>query len=123
MDAFTRQNVEAEPQLRAMLRLSLDPQPPHHDRLLLRRGRAIGWIEEELAPLRDTMPAPELHRLALAIRAATGIEALIWLTDVARLTRPEAVDVMRWSARALLRFALTEGPPSPSATRTGREHG
>lgn len=44
----------------------------------------------------------------LAIRCAVGIEALVWLTDIADLSRQEAVEVMRWSARALLRSALHE---------------
>ena len=113
IDAFTRQNIETEPQLRAMLRLSLEPMPAA-ERPLLRRGRAIGWIEDALAPLRATMSEAELHRLATAIRSATGIEALVWLTDVAGLSRRDAAELMRWSARALLQSALTEGPPLTS---------
>ena len=53
-------------------------------------------------------PPPELRRLVLAIRAACGIEALVWLTDVAGLSRQEASELMRWSALALLRTALAE---------------
>ncbi len=45
----------------------------------------------------------------LAIAAAVGIDALVWLTDIAGLSRDQAVDVMRWSARGLLQVALTEG--------------
>ena len=56
------------------------PQP---DGLPLRQGRGIGWIEEALRPLREVIPERELHRLVLAIRATLGIEALVWLTDVA----------------------------------------
>lgn len=41
--------IETEAELRTMLRLSLEPGPK--DDLLLRQGRAIGWIEEALAPL------------------------------------------------------------------------
>lgn len=108
--AFTRQNVETEPQLRAMLRLALD-QAPSGQRPPLRQGRAIGWIEDALAPLRQTMSEEEVHRLAVAIRSATGIEALVWLTDVAGLSRQEAMAVMRWSARALLRCAVAGGGP------------
>jgi hypothetical protein len=52
------------------------------------------------------MSPPELHRLAIAIRSATGIEALVWLTDVAGLARDDASELMRWSARALLDAAL-----------------
>jgi hypothetical protein len=57
------------------------------------------------------MAEDEVHRLAVAIRSATGIEALVWLTDVAGLSRDEALRVMRWSARALLRLAVAEGAP------------
>ena len=89
-----------------MLRLSLEPGPPHE--LLLRQGRAIGWIEQALAPLQARLDPPELRRLVLAIRTTCGIEALVWLTDVAGLSRRQASDLMRWSALALLRTALTE---------------
>ena len=61
-----------------------------------------------LEPLRGRLPDPSIERLVYAIRAATGIEALVWLCDVAHLSRDEAVDVMVWSARALLRSALAE---------------
>jgi AcrR family transcriptional regulator len=105
LEHFTRNMLEHEPALRAQLRLSLEPHPAELDRLPFRQGRAIGWIEDALAPLRECMPAAELRRLVLAIRATTGIEALIWLTDVAGLSRGEAVELMRASARALLRDA------------------
>jgi hypothetical protein len=89
-----------------MLRLSLEPGP--RDELLLRQGRAIGWIEEALAPLQRRLPPSALRRLVLAIRSACGIEALVWLTDVAGLSRQQASELMRWSALALLRAALAE---------------
>lgn len=98
---FVRITVETEPQLRAMLRLSLEPGASDRGEPILRRGRAIGWIEDALAPL----PKRGRRRLAIAIRAACGIEALIWLTDVAGLSRDEAAELMRWSALALLRAA------------------
>jgi len=34
-------------------------------------------------------------------RAVAGIETYVWLTDVAGLSRPEAVELMCWSARTL----------------------
>jgi len=49
--------------------------------------------------------------LVLAIRSATGIEALVWLTDVAGLSRVDAVALMRWTAASLLRGALNSPPP------------
>jgi AcrR family transcriptional regulator len=107
-ERLARQTLDHEPELRAMLRLSLESPAPQRDALPLRKGRAIGWIEDALAPLRDRMSPAELRRLALAIRAAVGIEPLVWLTDVAGLDREEAVDLMRSSARALLRGALAD---------------
>lgn len=103
---LVRLTVETEPELRTMLRLSLEPGPPQQ--LLLRQGRAIGWIEQALAPLQARLAPAQLRRLTLAIRAACGIEALIWLTDVAGLSRSDASELMRWSALALLQTALAE---------------
>jgi hypothetical protein len=91
-----------------MLRLSLDPDPSHRGDLPLRKGRAIGWIGEALSPLRGQLTERDLRRLILAIRSAAGIEPLVWLTDIAGLSRREAVQLMRWSASALLRSALAE---------------
>ena len=101
-----RITIDTEPELRTMLRLSLEPRPG--DDLLLRQGRAIGWIEEALAPLHNQLRPAELRRLVLAIRSACGIEPLVWLTDVALLSRRQASELMRWSALALLRAALAE---------------
>ena len=91
-----------------MLRLSLEAEPAERAQLPLRQGRAITWIEEALTPLHTEMPEADIHRLALAIRSASGIEALVWLTDVARLSRDDATDLMRWTARALLRSTLAD---------------
>ncbi len=97
-----------------MLRLSLEADPNESGDLPLRQGRAIGWIEDALAPLRSRLDDAELHRLALAVRSAAGIEALVWLTDIAGLSRSEAVELMRWSARAMYDSALA-GPTSAHA--------
>src|SRR6266700_5272731 len=68
---FVRLMIDTEPELRTMLRLSLEPDPPKE--LLLRQGRAIGWFEDAPAPLRGRLPRRELRRLVLAIRSACGI--------------------------------------------------
>lgn len=106
-ESIARQLLEHEPELRAMLRLSLEPDVTA-DRLPLRQGRALSWIEDALTPLRERMAEPDLRRLALAIRATIGIEPLVWLTDVGGLSREQACDVMRSSARAVLQATLTE---------------
>lgn len=110
---FTQLIADTEAQQRTMLRLSLDADPAGRGPLPLRQGRAIGWITEALEPLRGELSDAALHRLVLAIRSAIGIEALVWLTDIAQLSREEAADLMRWSAQALLQGALHAAPPTP----------
>jgi AcrR family transcriptional regulator len=108
---FARMVVESESQQRTMLRLSLEADPAERAALYLRQGRAIGWIEEALAPLRGQLSDEAIHNLVLAIRSAVGIEALSWLTDVAKLSRDEAVGLMSWTAQALLYSALNGRTP------------
>jgi AcrR family transcriptional regulator len=117
--AFTGLLLETEAQQRTMLRLSLEMTPEERASLPLRQGRGIGWIGEAIEPLRGQLTDDELHRLTLAIRSVTGIEAMAWLTDVAGLPRKEAVALMRWSAQALLQAATT-GLPFPAAAKRPR---
>ena len=113
MRAFTAITTDWEAQLRTSLRLSLELSPgqPGGEQPVLRQGRAIGWIADALAPLRASHPHIDTRRLAIAIRSATGIEAMVWLTDIAGLSRAEAVELMCSSARALLRAALDQDTP------------
>lgn len=117
--AFTQLIVDTENQQRTMLRLSLEAGPDERAGLPLRQGRAIGWIEEALSPLGDQLSDSARHQVVLAIRSVTGIEALAWLTDVARLSHEDAVGLMRWSAQALLRSALTWKPPDAAGSVHG----
>lgn len=107
LDEHFRILVDWEPQLRTSLRLSLEPgadQPP------LRSGRALVWIEDALAPLgRSTA-----RRLAVAIRAAAGIEPYVWLTDIAGLSQRRALATMRETARTLLDAALASADEVPA---------
>jgi Bacterial regulatory proteins, tetR family len=113
LDLVIQEQVEIirrwEPQLRAALRLSLDqpPQTPPDQRPPLRQGRAIGWIEDALAPLAVTHPHIDRRRLAITIRAGCGIESWVWMVDIARVPRQNAATLMRESAQALLRDATS----------------
>ncbi|MBL8162269.1 MAG: TetR family transcriptional regulator [Anaerolineae bacterium] len=100
--------IDNEAALRTALRLSLDPQVSHHEKLFLRQGRAIGWLKDALEPLNGQLSEKAIERLVYAIRATAGIDALVWLCDIAGLSREEAKDVMMWSARALYRSTLAE---------------
>jgi AcrR family transcriptional regulator len=99
--------VDTEPQQRTMLRLSLG-DGVDRTALPLRQGRAIGWISEALEPWRERLGDDGVRRLAVAVRAVSGIESLVWLTDVAGLDTRAAVDQMVWSATALVSQADRE---------------
>jgi AcrR family transcriptional regulator len=102
----TRRILKYEPEMRAVLRLSLETNPTEGPELPMHRGLRIGWIEDALAPLRGHMPDHDLQQLIYGIGATLGIEAFVWLTDIARLSREEAAAIMRSNASALLRCAL-----------------
>lgn len=108
---FVKNLIDNESQQRTMLRLSLERTPHEQRELPLRQGRAIGWFTEALEPARELLGDDGLHRLVLAIRSAVGTEALVWLVDVAGLSRTAAGDLMQWSALSLYRSAIAEARP------------
>ena len=105
---FMAMVVDTEAQQRTMLRLSLEADPTSRQ-LPLRQGRAIGWFAEALEPLAGRLGDDGVRRLAVGLRAVSGIESLVWLTDIAGLSRTDAVDQMVWSAVALVRRATQDG--------------
>jgi AcrR family transcriptional regulator len=106
-ESLTRRIVEYEPEYRAQLRLALEGEPAGGESLPLRVGRRIDWVEDALSPLRGRIPPPELRRLVYGIGATLGIEAFVWLTDMAGLSGEEAAEIMRSNARTLLRSSLS----------------
>lgn len=108
VDAFLGLVADREGQLRTMLRLSLEPSATDRPPALLRQGRGIGWIEDALSPWRGRISIEAFTRLVFGVRSAIGIEARVWLTDIAGLSGAEAMEIMRWSARVLLQTTLAE---------------
>jgi AcrR family transcriptional regulator len=103
----TRRILANEAQMRSVLRLSLEGiRPPE---LPMHQGLRTAWIEDALAPLRGEMPQEELHRLVHGIGATLGIEAFVYLTDAAKVSREEAAAIIRSNALALLRSAMSDG--------------
>jgi AcrR family transcriptional regulator len=104
---LTRRIVELEPEYRAQLRLALEGEPAGGESLPLRVGRRIEWLKDALDPLRGRMPEPEFRRLLYGIGATLGIEAFVWLTDMAGMSEEEAAEIMRSNARTLLRSSIS----------------
>lgn len=106
-EKMTESILANEAEMRAMLRLSLDPQVPLHE-VALRQGRRTIWVADALAPLRDSMAKSRFERLTLAIAAACGIESFVWLVDVGGVGRATAATILRSSCSALLEHELHE---------------
>lgn len=102
--------LEYEPEQRAVLRLSLEPDGSGPPDLPMNRGMRIGWIEDALAPLRGRLADDGFARLVHGIGATFGIEAFVWLVDVAGLPRDDAITTIRANALAILRAALADLP-------------
>jgi AcrR family transcriptional regulator len=106
VEDHTGRILENEPEMRAVLRLSLQGiRPPE---LPMHRGLRIAWIADALAPLRGQMAEDELRQLIHGIGATLGIEAFVWLTDVAGLPREQAAATIRHNALGLLRAATAD---------------
>lgn len=103
---LTQTVLGEEAALRAMLAISLnrDPSPQSTP---FRTGRRILWIEDALAPAKSKLGQPQFHKLVLCVAAVLGIETLVWLTDIAGLTRQEARAHMQSMALAIARSSLT----------------
>ncbi len=103
----------SEAAYRSMLKLSLEPNPAERGDLALRQGHRLAWIEDALEPVRDQLPSHTFRRLVNALATVIWVEAVVVLEDLLGLSREEVVDVVRWSARSLLRAALAESADTP----------
>jgi AcrR family transcriptional regulator len=113
----TQRILQNEAEMRTVLRLSLEGvRPPG---LPMHRGLRTAWIEDALAPLRGQMPEDQLRELIHGIGATLGIEAFVWLTDIAGLPREEAATIIRSNALRLLQAAITAHDGSSESCRSG----
>jgi AcrR family transcriptional regulator len=95
-----------ETELRTMMRLSLSPE--RRDLTGLRRGHTNRdrWIANLLEGLPGDVPEASRRRLAAALTPLFGADAVIWTTDIAALSRDEALHVLEWAARTLVEATL-----------------
>ena len=94
-------SYENERPLRALLRLSLDP-----DTGIRRPGHRVEWIANTLAPVRGSMDTKTYNRLSRVLTLMLGIDPVVVMTDIAGVNREQALDALEWSARTLVEAAL-----------------
>ena len=129
LDRFNRLVLEDEGRYRAALRVYLDTwfaaRKAGEAAPRVRAGRRRGWLEEALEPLRGTLPPSSWSRLQNALALTLGVDSVVVLKDVCGLGDEEVLDVLRWTALAILEAALREaaaqvpadsGSASPTST-------
>src|SRR3979411_528839 len=92
-----------EPALRTWLRLSLDPETG-----VRRPGHRTRWIAEALQPLQGKVDSAALERLSSALTMLVGIDPIIPLRDFAHLPPTDAIEVIEWAARTLVRSVVED---------------
>jgi AcrR family transcriptional regulator len=73
----------------------------------VREGRRMRWLDHALEPAHD-LPDDARRRLRAALALTLSIDAVVIMKDVCRLDDEEALEVLRWAARALLAAGLDE---------------
>jgi AcrR family transcriptional regulator len=90
---------------RALIRLTVDGEEPAAGGP--RRGyRRVQWIEQALAPARDTLSATEFDRLVSALCVLIGWEPMIALKDIRGLSQKQADEVLAFAVVAVVQKAL-----------------
>jgi AcrR family transcriptional regulator len=96
-----------EHELRTFMRLSLESAGAQKVDRGASTNRDI-WIATLLEGLPDHVPQEARDRLSIALVPLFGADAVIWSTDVAKVDRDTALDVMAWMAAALVQATLDE---------------
>ncbi len=105
--------AQFEATFKAALKLSLDQwarrqagtlgeEPP------FRRGHRVELLQQAIGPLKDQLSDFQFKRLARALSLVYGLEVLIVLKDLWGLEFEETREVAAWTARVLVRAAMSE---------------
>jgi hypothetical protein len=65
------------------------------------------WLDQVLEPL-DDLPEERKRRLRAALALTLGGDSLVVMKDACNLDDDEALEVLRWTAAAILRAGLAE---------------
>jgi len=112
LDAFFGVSFAEEARMRIALKVYLETwfasQHANGAMPAVREGRRMRMLEQVLAPARPGLSDAQWNRLKAALALTSGPDAMVVMKDVCRLDNDEALDVLQWAARALLKEALNE---------------
>lgn len=105
--AMNRDAVDTLHLGRALIRLTVEGEAPRAGGP--RRGyRRVHWIEQALAPARQSLTPREFNRLVSALCVLLGWESLIVLEDIRGTSPAAADDVLLFAVRAVIEKSLAE---------------
>jgi AcrR family transcriptional regulator len=112
LDAFNPIVIENEGLYRAALRQYLETwfaaRKSGLDHPDVRFGRRIRWLDRTLEPLKDRLSQNQFRRLINALALTIGGDSMVIMKDACGLDNDEALEVLRWTAMAILDSALRE---------------
>jgi len=74
----------------------------------VREGRRTRWISATLRPALDAVSVERARRLSAGLALTMGIESLVVMKDVCRLSDDEAHETLQWVAETLLDAVLAD---------------
>jgi AcrR family transcriptional regulator len=83
----------------------------------VREGRRIRWLDEALEPVRQQLKPAQWRRLRSALALTLGVEALVVMKDVCKVSDEEAMATLEWAAQALLAAGLDGAAGKTSARK------
>jgi AcrR family transcriptional regulator len=98
-----RWTLERETRLRAILRMSLDPEQD-----VRRPARRRAYLAQLLAPERPTLSKETYERLAGSLTLLLGVDPIVSLRDNGDVPVKRIPDVLGWAAYQLVDAALAE---------------
>lgn len=76
------------------------------------RGHRVDILKRAIAPLAADLTPAQQDRVAQALSLVYGSEVFLVLKDIWQLELPEITDVVRWTAQAIIRQAVSEARPA-----------
>jgi AcrR family transcriptional regulator len=115
LDVLNRMVISEETSMRRALSVYQDTwlrghRDGNNSPAAVREGRRMRWLDGVLEPLRD-LPDDQYRRLRAALALTLGADSVVIMKDVCALDDDTALDVLRWSATALLREAIHDAQP------------
>lgn len=81
----------------------------------VREGRRTRWLDEALEPVRRELRPAQWRRLRSALSLTLGVEALVVMKDVCKLSDEESLATLSWTAQTLLRVGIEAAAVKPGA--------